>query len=299
MAKDKDNPWWVIFGSSLKGTFSENSDNCSPVSRKGLGKQATLSYSLSLKAGEEKTIPVFLGGSYDSEETLRKTYALLKSNGMENLKQKIRRYQEIDETAQLSVPDKKIQQMYDWLKYNTDWLVRDVPEQGAGLSAGLPDYPWWFGADATYALQGVLATGNHEVAKHTILLLHKISQATNHNGRIIHEASTNGAVYNPGNVNETAQFITLVNNYYHWTGDKALVVDLFPDLKKGVEWLLKERDPDGNHFPNGSGMMEIPGLEAQLEMIDVAVQQQSPPVDKPWLPATPHHRNITKNLPLN
>ena len=107
-----------------------------------------------------------------------------------------------------------------------------------------------------------------------ILLLHKISQRTNSNGRVIHEVSTNGSVYNPGNINETAQFITLVNNYYHWTSDKELVTLLYPDLKKGMTWLLKDRDPDGNHYPNGSGMMEIPGLESELEMIDVAVYTQ-------------------------
>ncbi len=104
--------------------------------------------------------------------------------------------------------------MFEWLKYNTDWLIRNVPEQGRGLSAGLPDYPWWFGADASYALQGVLATGDHELAKSTILLLHKISQRENGNGRIIHEVSTNGSVYNPGNVNETAQFISLLNDIF-------------------------------------------------------------------------------------
>jgi hypothetical protein len=104
--------------------------------------------------------------------------------------------------------------------------------------------------------------------------LHKLSQRTNNNGRVIHEVSTNGSVYNPGNINETAQFITLVYNYYTWTGDKELVTQLFPDLKKGMKWLLNERDPDGNHYPNGSGMMEIPGLESELEMIDVAVYTQ-------------------------
>jgi hypothetical protein len=68
--------------------------------------------------------------------------------------------------------------------------------------------------------------------------------------------------------------MTLVNTYYEWTGDKELVTRLFPDLKKGMKWLLEERDPDGNRYPNGSGMMEIPGLESELEMIDVAAYTQ-------------------------
>jgi len=162
--------------------------------------------------------------------------------------------------------------MYEWVKYNNDWLVREVPEIGRGLSAGMPDYPWWFGCDNTYALQGVLAIGQHEIVKSTLQLLHKISIHTNGNGRIIHEASTNGAVYNPGNINETAHFIYLLWRYYEWTGDKEFANSLYPDVKKGLSWLLNESDPDGNLCPNGPGIMEIRGLNS--EMIDVAVYTQ-------------------------
>ena len=274
IAKDNGNPWYAAFGSSLKAIFSEGAGGCQPASRKGLGKYGTLSYALTVKANGESIVPVFIAGSSKSEESLRATYELLKTHGMEKFTQKIDRYKNMNSASHLTIPDKGIEQMYEWLKYNTDWLIRNVPEQGIGLGAGLPDYPWWFGGDAVYSLQGVLATGNHELAKNTILLIHKISQRTNNNGRIIHEVSTNGSVYNPGNVNETAQFISLVNTYYAWTGDKELVAQLFPDLKKGMQWLLTDKDPDGNHYPNGSGMMEIPGLESELEMIDVAVYTQ-------------------------
>ena len=274
IAKDKNNPWYAAFGSSLPASFSTMSDGCLPATRNGLGKDATLSYSLTVKPNDEVTVPIFLAGSNQSEESLRSTYDILMSQGKEKLKQKIDRYKKIKNASRLTIPDKGIEQMYEWLKYNTDWLVRNVPEQGIGLSAGLPDYPWWFGADATYSLQGVLATGDFDLVKNTILLLHKISRRTNDNGRIIHEVSTNGAVFNAGNVNETAQFISLVYTYYTWTGDSELVRVLFPDMVKGIKWLLEARDPDGNHYPNGSGMMEIPGLESDLEMIDVAVYTQ-------------------------
>ncbi len=60
--------------------------------------------------------------------------------------------------------------------------------------------------------------------------------------------------------------------YFSWTGDKELINQLFPDVKKGIEWLLKEQDPDRNGYPDGNGMMEIPGLNT--EMIDVAVYTQ-------------------------
>jgi hypothetical protein len=274
VGKDKDNPWHVAFGSSRRATVGQADDLCPKQPRKGLGKDATLSYSISVNGKEEIVIQFYIAGSYQSEDALRANYDLLKTQGQALLEKKMERFKKISEASHLTIPDKEVERMYGWLKYNTDWLTRNVPEQGRGLSAGLPDYPWWFGADATYALQGVLVTGDHQLAKSTILLLHQLSKKTNSNGRIVHEVSTNGSVYNAGNVNETAQFITLVNTYYAWTGDKELVSQLFPDLKKGIEWLLREKDPDGNRYPNGSGMMEIPGLESELEMIDVAVYTQ-------------------------
>lgn len=272
VAKDKVNPWYTAFGSALKPNhFSEAGTACDPSARKGLGKSATLSFSLKLKPHEEKIIPFFIAGSYQSEALLRSTYKVLKTVGTGKLAEKIERYKKINYGSHLTIPDKGIEQMYEWLKYNTDWLIRNVPGQGIGLSAGLPDYPWWFGGDAVYSLQGVLATGGHELAKNTIILLHKVSQRTNGNGRIIHEVSTNGAVYNPGLLSETAQFITLLLTYFAWTGDKELITQYFPDVKKSIKWLL-ENDPDGNGYPNGPGMMEIPGLDK--EMIDVAVYTQ-------------------------
>ena len=205
IAKDKNNPWFVAFGSSQKnGQFSSTPATCHSAIKKNMGRNGTLSYTIKLKAGEEKSIPIFIAGSYQSKELLLANYHSIQSDCKEKLAQKIDRYKKIDARSCLKIPDKDIQQMYEWLKYNTDWLIRNVPEQGTGLSAGLPDYPWWFGADAAYSLQGVLATGDHELARNTILLLHNASSRTNNNGRIIHEVSTNGSLTSTPDVTDLA-----------------------------------------------------------------------------------------------
>ncbi len=272
IAKDSINPWYVAFGSSFKAdNYTAEDSTCQTAARKGLGKNGTLSFSFKLKPNQEKIIPFFIAGSYQSEASLWSTFNELMTEGKAHLNRKIERYKKINTTSHLTIPDKGIEQMYEWLKYNTDWLTRNVPEIGTGLTAGLPDYPWWFGGDAVYSFQGVLATGDHELAKSTIILLEKVSKQTNGNGRIIHEVSTNGSVYNPGLLSETALFITLLKNYFAWTGDKELITELFPEVKKGIKWLL-DNDSDGNGYPNGHGMMEIPGLDK--EMIDVAVYTQ-------------------------
>ena len=271
--KDESNPWFAMIGSALKSQ-PDDKHACVPLFKTDNGLAGTVCFDVTLSQDSSAIVPVYVAGSYQSADSAAKTLERLRAKAERYLAEKVTRFQAIESRSAINTPDAGINEMYTWLKFNTDWMVREVPEEGRGLSAGLPDYPWWFGADATYSLQGVLATGDFELVKSTIQLLHKISGRTNANGRIIHEVSTNGVVYNRGNVNETAQFITLVYNYFQWTGDSVLVKELFPDIRKGIDWLTRTKDPDGNGFPNGSGMMEIPGLESDVEMIDVAVYTQ-------------------------
>jgi glycogen debranching enzyme len=272
VAKDRSNPWFAVVGSSVpaRGSSLDFTGCAGSVGKESTG--GSIRYEIEVDPNSFSIVPIFISGSYRSESDAMKTFSRLQDHSVELLRNKIARYDSIRNTAKISVPDSAIQQMLEWTKYTTDWLVREVPEQGRGLSAGTPDYPWWFGCDNEYSLQGALATGRHDLAKSTILLLKKISDKTNGNGRIIHEASTNGSVYNPGNTNETAQFIMLLWTYYQWTGDREFIKELYTDVIKGLDWLLKEKDPDGNLFPNGPGMTEIHGLDS--EMIDVSVYTQ-------------------------
>ncbi len=263
VAKDQSNNWFTMFGSSHEVANHQVG--------KGTPLPATLSYKLKVPAGQSRSVLMAIAGSYQSEEELQHTYRELLKSPAAALAAKQARFEEMEATVRLQVPDTTVQTMFEWMKYNTDWLVREVPEIGRGLSAGLPDYPWWFGCDNTYSQQGVLAVGQHELTRSTILLLHNLSQKTNGNGRMVHEASTNGAVFNPGNVNETPHFVSLLAQYYRWTGDKKLAEEMYPHVVKGMEWLAQQ-DADGNAYPNGAGMMEIHGLDT--EMIDVVAYTQ-------------------------
>ncbi|NNL00920.1 MAG: glycogen debranching protein, partial [Eudoraea sp.] len=106
----------------------------------------------------------------------------------------------------------------------------------------------------------------------TIQLLDSVSNKVNGNGRILHEMSTNGTVFNKGNINETPQFASLIWQIYLWNGDIQFLEKYFPTVKNGLNWLMSENDDNKNLFPDGFGMMEIHGLDS--EMIDVAVYTQ-------------------------
>jgi len=269
--KDGSNEWFVLFGANQISIHSETADNNCNYSPQGNGDSANLKYQFDLKAGQSTTIHFYIAGSYESQEKVEKTFDLLSNYGETYLKDKIKHYEKIASHSKISIPDKELEKSFEWVKYNTEWLVRDVPEIGRGLGAGMPDYPWWFGVDNEYTLKGAIATGRKDLVYSTIELIHKLSQ-TNGNGKVIHEVSTNGVIFNPGNINETPQFASLIWWVYQWTGDRAFLEKYYPFIKKGLIWLMEENDEDGNLFPDGYGMMEIHGLES--EMIDVAVYTQ-------------------------
>lgn len=269
LIKDNQNPWYVAFGTNIQPSeYSFIKSN-----RPGLGISGNLTYEISLQPDETKIINFTIAGSYNSKEQALATYDSIQNKGVNYLVSKKQRYSRLAEQSKLTIPDKELQNAFEWLKYNCDWLIRDVPEIGRGITAGIPDYPWWFGVDSEYALQGYMAIGQRDIVYNTIHLLDSVSNRVNGNGRILHEMSTNGTVFNKGNINETPQFATLIWQIYLWNGDIQFLKKYFPTVKNGLNWLMTENDDNKNLFPDGFGMMEIHGLDS--EMIDVAVYTQS------------------------
>ncbi|WP_299212817.1 glycogen debranching protein [uncultured Dokdonia sp.] len=268
MMKDTDNPWFVSFGSDMKSTARGEET----TTYAGKGISGRLQYDISIPKESTVTINFVIAGSYTSQEEALATYQNIHSSYLDDVRSKKQRYEQLASRSQLTIPDKDIQQTFEWLKYNSDWLVRTIPEIGSGITAGIPDYPWWFGVDSEYALKGYMAIGQTDPVYNTIKLLDSVSNALNGNGRIIHEMSTNGEVFNPGNINETPQFASLIWEVYQWNGDQAFLEKYFPTIEKGLQWLLEEKDDNKNLFPDGFGMMEIHGLDS--EMIDVAAYTQ-------------------------
>jgi len=266
--KDQNNPWFLCYNAQLPPQRKTNTLK----KYNGKGVSNALGYSIKLKPNESKIVTFTIAGSYQSKTAAISTLAEIQDKLPTLLSQKKERYEQLARHSKLTIPDKKMQQTFEWLKYNCDWLVRKVPGIGTGITAGIPDYPWWFGVDSEYALQGYMAVGQEEAVYSTIALLDSVSNAVNGNGKIIHEMSTNGAVFNQGNINETPQFAILIWRIYQWNGDLAFLERYFPTVEKGLQWLMEENDLNKNGFPEGFGMMEVHGLDS--EMIDVATYTQ-------------------------
>lgn len=274
--RDSEMEYHCIVSTNLAAIMrdSENANNFSTIESpyKGNGITALQSFNMLIPAGESKKFQVVISGSCESRAISYSENKDIRENWPEMLEAKKARLTSLAQQSKLNIPDKKIEEAFEWLKYNSDWVIRDVPHIGRGITAGIPDYPWWFGVDSEYALKGYMTIGQTDIVESTIALLDSVSEAVNGNGKIIHEMSTNGAVFNPGNINETPQFASLIWEVFKWNGDKAFLERYFPTVEKGLSWLMEAQDKDGNLFPDGFGMMEIHGLDS--EMIDVAAYTQ-------------------------
>ena len=77
------------------------------------------------------------------------------------------------------------------MKAHTDWLITATSDGSRGIAAGIPEYPWWFGCDSFYTLQGVLCMGDYKLCRDTLKLILDYSKEYNGDGRIVHEILTN------------------------------------------------------------------------------------------------------------
>ncbi|NBD26783.1 alpha-L-rhamnosidase-related protein [Paenibacillus glycinis] len=270
LARDSANPWHVAVGAD-RGFDSGAVDRelFGPHWTAGRGVGGELAYrAVAVPAGGESEIRFFVAGSCSSEEEAKLAYRKLADHHARLWDEKCRRYEGIAAQTVLTIPDKQLQHVFNWVKFHNDWFVRDVPGIGRGMGAGHPEYPWWFGCDNSYTLLGLLPVGGLAMAQETLELIRDASEAENGNGRIIHELSTSGLVANPGNTQETAHFIQCVWEVFQWTGDLAFLRGMYSGVKQGLAWLLGDMDPDGDLLPEGYGIIEIEGLN--VELIDTA-----------------------------
>ncbi|MFL9483237.1 hypothetical protein ACI6Q2_10715 [Chitinophagaceae bacterium LWZ2-11] len=269
LLKDKNNTWYTGITSDNPNTQFTGSEK-SPY--KGKGITGVLSSSIHIAKGNTTTIRFYISGSIKNTTEITSNLSLVQKNLQQLFAAKQKRYAQLDNTASINIPDKQIMQAYQWGKYSSDWLVRDVPGLGRGMSAGLPDYPWFFSNDQAFTFNALVGTVKPDIFYQSWKMLAEISAKTNgDNGRVIHEASTNGVAYDKGRMEESQLHIITAWNIYRWTGNLTFLKEHYEHGQRIWKW-LQEHDTDHNSYIEGYGGVEIEGLND--EMLDVQVYTQ-------------------------
>ncbi len=277
--RDRDNPWFAAVGAPQAPTrVNIGARELALQQTAGQGSAAGLSWALDAAEGDTAEITLFIAGSHVSAGDALATLDRLRAEHPVLFDAKQRRYQAILDTCALVSPDEALNQAFAWSKLNCQMLARDVPGQGRAdglraVGAGLPVYPWWFGIDIAYAALPMLQAGLFGLTQDSLRLLHRASIAANPDqpGRVIHELTTTGVVFNPGNLVESPAFVRAVHQYWLWTGDTAFARELYPFCKQALlDYTLGTCDPDGDLCGAGRSIIETPEMHAGFECIDVA-----------------------------
>jgi len=243
-ATDPKNGWQVRISSSSKGAITTTH----------------------LKSSPSKIHQFYIAGGITAEEATKELAAVESWSDLWYSKEQ-KHFELSGNSSFFCAGEEELETVFRWLKHNAIWLEMDADTLDYGFAAGIEDYPWFFGCDSEFSILGLNTIGRYDLSKSMLRLLAKASERTNGTGQIIHEMSTNGAVFNPGNLNETPQFVTACWDTYLWSGDLKFLKEMYPLMLKSMRWLEKQ-DLDNNGIPNGYGMMEIRGMDG--EMIDVA-----------------------------
>ncbi|MCS7059582.1 MAG: hypothetical protein RMN25_00290 [Anaerolineae bacterium] len=267
--RDRDNPWFAAIGADVTATDIVL-DQVEIAFQRTAGQGACAGVSWPLTGDGQLTF--FIAGSAQSEDEALETLRRLRAEHTALFRAKQATYHTILDTCALDCPDAGLNRAFAWSKVNCQMLARDVPGLGHGVGAGLPVYPWWFGIDIEYAALPMLQAGLFNLTQDSLRLLHQASLAANPDqpGRVIHELTTTGVVFNNGNLVEAPAFVRAVHQYWLWTGDSAWVRELYPFCKQALlEYTLGRCDPDGDLCPSGRSIIETPEMHAGLECIDV------------------------------
>ena len=248
------NGWGVVFGADM-----------APEGHEITGTRGVLEYPFSLGAGEEKELRFLIVAEHEEDpENAVAVFDLLMEQRDTLLADKTNLYEErVFGGVRFSCSNSAFQRAYYCAKANLGMLSADLaPYIGRYLFAGVPEYVQLFGCDTAYSVPGLVSTGFDDEALHALKNLAEVGGRQG--GRIPHELSTSGNIYNKGNVQETPQFISACWEYFRFTGDMSFLEEIYPLCKEGIfDYVLALRDRDKDHYPEGAGMVERSGMGAE------------------------------------
>jgi glycogen debranching enzyme len=196
-----------------------------------------------------------VAGQADAE----KTYQHLLASYTDSMRESADYYRTyLDKTVSLELPDRAIQQAYDWARISTIQGLVNNPYLGEGLVAGYrtsgtgqrPGFAWFFGRDSLWTSFALNAEGDYSTSR---TALDFISKYQRDDGKIPHEISQSATLvpwfkdypYPYVSADATPLFIIAMNDYAMQSGDVAFAQDKWDNLWRAYQFLRSTYDAQG------------------------------------------------------
>ena len=246
------------------------------------------SFRLGAVSKGRETRVIVAAGSVLGRAEAEKTYRHLTNDYASLLKIAAGYYRNyLAKTVSVELPDKQLQQAYDWSRISMVQGLVTNPYLGTGLVAGYrtsgtsqrPGFAWFFGRDSFWTSFGLNSTGDFKTSR---LALEFISKYQREDGKIPHEIAQGANFvdwfqdypYPYASADATPLYIIAVNDYVTESGDVAFAKEKWDRLQKAYAFLKSTYDERGlpRNFGVGHGWVEGgPLLPVETEFYQVGL----------------------------
>ncbi|HMH00420.1 MAG TPA: amylo-alpha-1,6-glucosidase, partial [Terriglobales bacterium] len=170
----------------------------------------------------------------------------------------------LNKTVDLELPDRDLQQAYDWSRISMVQGLVTNPFLGTGLIAGYrtsgdsqrPGFAWFFGRDSLWTSLALNSEGDFTTTRTAIEFLSKYQRA---DGKIPHEISQGASFvpwftnypYGYASADATPLYIIAMNDYVVRSGDVDFAKTKWESVWKAYQFLRSTYDAQG--FPQNLG----------------------------------------------
>ncbi|MBD0403698.1 amylo-alpha-1,6-glucosidase [Flammeovirga sp. EKP202] len=145
----------------------------------------------------------------------------------------------LTENAFLQSSNKDFNNAMNWMVITMDQLVSE--QQGHGIYAGLPWFNEYWGRDEFISMPGaVLVTGQFDWAKNILKSFSEYQQTDPNSkffGRVPNIVNPSGIDYHT--TDGTPRFIGELYDYVRYSGDKSLINELYPVVKRSIDGAIE------------------------------------------------------------
>jgi glycogen debranching enzyme len=218
-----------------------------------------------ISKGKESKL-IVMAGSMQGRADAENTFHRLTSGYNDLLRESADYYLNyLSQTVSVELPDKQIQQAYDWSRVSMVQGMVNNPFLGTGLVAGYrtsgesqrPGFAWYFGRDSFWTSFALNAAGDFANTK---TALEFVSKFQREDGKIPHEISqgTNFVnwfkdyPYPYASADATPLYIIAANDYVTASGDAAFAKEKWTSLWKAYQFLKSTYDAKG--LPQNQGI---------------------------------------------
>ena len=219
----------------------------------------------SIAKGRDRRL-VVLAASTHGRDDATKTYQKLATLYPQLLKESAEYYRRyLTQTVNLEIPDRELEQAYDWSRVSVLQGLVSNPDLGTGLIAGYrtsglsqrPGFAWFFGRDSLWTSLALNAAGDFATTKTALAFLSKFQRE---DGKIPHEISQAAGYvnwfkdfpYGFASADATPLFIIAMDDYLQQSGDADFINEKWDSIWKAYEFLHSTWDTQG--FPQNLGV---------------------------------------------